>query len=66
MGPDNNGHDAAGAWYIPFGDAPGNELSPVQTEAVLRLLWDRHRPLLAACIGEALTGARPQATRAKG
>ena len=64
MGPDNNGHYDLPA-DIPFGDAPGNVLTPLHAEAVLRLLWANHRALLAAVIGEAFTGVKPAATRTR-
>lgn len=32
-------------------------------QAVLDILYDRHRPLLSALLGEAATGERPTVTR---
>lgn len=49
-----------GTVYVPFAET---ELSVEHASRVLNLIWERDRPLLAACIGEAYTGARLTASR---
>ena len=64
MGPDNdsNGHRPPD---LTFGDAPGNVLTHDYAEAVLRLFWKYDRELFSARLGEAITGAKPKATRSR-
>jgi hypothetical protein len=48
---------------VPFGDDPSDTLTLEHTTRLLRLLADRHRPMFAALLGEAITGTRPKAAR---
>jgi len=41
---------------VRFGPAPGNEISPEWAEAVLALLYERHRATFGALLAEVVTG----------
>lgn len=49
-----------GQVYVPFGGGDADKLSLEHASRVLRLLRDREPELLAALVGEALTGAYPK------
>jgi len=48
---------------VRFGDAPGNEISAEWAEALLRLLYDRHRATFGALLAEVATGQQYRAVK---
>lgn len=51
--------------WIPFGERPNQLLHPDTAEAVMRMMFERHRGIFGGLLAEALTGQRPVVSRSK-